>query len=333
VSLTCGNCDAALTDQAVICHACTGRLVADLGSTPDLLAELDTTITRQARITSPAKGNGDKPLPYDVGASIAASNLRTALHGWARMLHEETSTPYPAGNAAVPAWLARHANTVRFQEWAAEMAHDVKTVVDKGWCSIDRPEERYYAGPCGNQVNDPAGYYVCPTVLWVKLDTSRATCRTCGGTWDVAERREQLIQAARDQWLPAGQVASLASLVTRSRVTAAVVADLAASGYISAALKLDPDEHDRYRVADVLASLQRAQDDKPATAHELTTWLRDAHGIDLGPGAHARIRQWAVRYPEEVIRAGRNDRGHVTYERPGILDAARRVTVRRGAAA
>jgi predicted amidophosphoribosyltransferase len=64
----CANCGAALTDQATICHACTGRLTADLASTADLLAELDTTITRQARITAPAKGNGDKPLPYDVPA-------------------------------------------------------------------------------------------------------------------------------------------------------------------------------------------------------------------------------------------------------------------------
>jgi hypothetical protein len=52
------------------------------------------------------------------------------------------------------------------------MAHDVKAAVDQGWRSIDRPEERYYAGPCGNQVNDPAGYYVCPTVLWTRLQAA-----------------------------------------------------------------------------------------------------------------------------------------------------------------
>jgi hypothetical protein len=302
---SCANCGATLTDQATICHACTGRLTADLASTADLLAELDTTITRQARITAPAKGNGDKPLPYDVGASAAATALRTALHGWARILHEETATPYPAGNAAVPAWLARHVDVIRLQEWAAEMAHDIKRAVDAGWRAVDRQEERYYAGPCGNQVNDPAGYYVCPTVLWVKLDAPRVTCRTCAGSWDVAERREHLVQAASDHWLGVAQAASLASLVTRSRVTVAVVTGLAASGYITAALKLNADDPDLYRVADVLAGLRYADDHKPGTATEVVTWLRDVHGIDLGPAGKDRIRQWAARYPDDIARDGR----------------------------
>jgi hypothetical protein len=315
----CANCAAALTDQGVICHACTGRLTADLASTADLLAELDTTITRQARITAPARGNGDKPLPYDAPASAAATALRTALHTWARVLHEETATAYPAGNAAVPAWLARHADVIRMQEWAAEMAHDIKRAVDQGWRAVDRQEERYYAGPCGNQVNDPAGLYVCPTVLWVKLDAPRVTCRTCAGSWDVAERREQLIQAAGDYWLGIAQAASLASLVTRSRVTSAVVTGLADSGYITAALKLNADDPDLYRVADVLAGLRHADETKPATATEVVTWLRDVHGIDLGPTGKDRIRQWAARYPDDIARDGR------LYGRPGVLAVALRL--------
>jgi hypothetical protein len=265
VAPECANCSAALTDQATICHACTGRLVADLGSTPDLLNELDTTITRQARITSPAKGNGDKPLPYDVGASIAAGNLRTALHGWARMLHEETSTPYPAGNAAVPAWLARHANTIRLQEWAAEMAHDVKTVVDKGWCSIDRPEERYYAGPCGNQVNDPAGYYVCPTVLWTRLQAATVRCRTCKASYDAHERRTWLLDAAQDVEETASAIASALTVMLRRRVTASTIRtwvsrDLLRSVGERGTAKL-------YRVRDVRSALERADAEPELVGH------------------------------------------------------------------
>jgi hypothetical protein len=71
------------------------------------------------------------------------------------------------------------------QEWAAEMAQDIKRAVDQGWRAVDRQEERYYAGPCGNQVNDPAGLYVCPTVLWVRLNASTIRCRTCHQTYDA----------------------------------------------------------------------------------------------------------------------------------------------------
>jgi hypothetical protein len=265
VSVTCGNCDAALTDQAAICHACTGRLVADLASTDGLLAELDTTITRQARITAPAKGNGDKPLPYDVGASIAAGDLRTALHGWARTLHEETATPYPAGNAAVPAWLARHADTIRLQEWAAEMAQDIKRAVDQGWRSVDRQEERYYAGPCGNQVNDPAGYYVCPTVLWTRLESGTVRCPTCKHTYDAHERRTWLLDAAQDVEETASAIASALSRMLRRRLTASTIRTWVTRGLLVSvgergAAKL-------YRVRDVRKALERADEPEPQVEH------------------------------------------------------------------
>jgi hypothetical protein len=317
---SCANCGATLTDQATICHACTGRLTADLATTPDLLAELDTTITRQARITAPAKGNGDKPLPYDVGASAAATALRTALHGWARILHEETATPYPAGDAAVPAWLARHVDVIRLQEWAAEMAHDIKRAVDAGWRAVDRQEERYYAGPCGNQVNDPAGYYVCPTVLWVKLDQTQVTCRTCGGQWSVEDRRADLIASAEGKYLAAPAAASLLSLMTRQRITVAIVEALARDQHIYADELMVALTGDRiYRIKDLLAALKYADDHKPATAADLVIWLRNVHGIDLGPAGKDRIRQWAARYPDDITRDGR------LYGRPGVLAVALRL--------
>jgi hypothetical protein len=261
-SLACANCDAALTDQGVICHACTGRLTADLASISDLLAELDTTITRQARITAPAKGNGDKPLPYDVGASIAAGDLRTALHGWARTLHEETATPYPSGNAAVPGWLARHADVIRMQEWAAEMAQDIKRAVDQGWRAVDRQEERYYAGPCGNQVNDPAGLYVCPTVLWVRLNAATIRCRTCSQTYDVHERRTWLLEAAGDVEETASVIASALSVMLRRRITASTIRTWVSRGLLASVGERGSAK--LYRVRDVQAALERA--DAPAEA-------------------------------------------------------------------
>jgi hypothetical protein len=264
VSLACANCAAALTDQAVICHACTGRLVADLATIPDLLTELDTTITRQARITAPAKGNGDKPLPYDVGASIAAGNVHTSLHGWARILIEEGSG-HPLPQEQPARYLARNAHDIRTREWAAEMAHDVKGVVDQGWRSIDRPQERYYAGPCGNQVNDPAGYYICPTVLWTRLQAATVRCRTCKASYDAHERRAWLLDAAEDVEETASVIASALTVMLRRRLTASTIRTWVSRDLLGpigerGTAKL-------YRVRDVRAALERADAEPEPVGH------------------------------------------------------------------
>lgn len=66
----------------------------------------------------------------------------------------------------------------------------------------------------------------------------------------------------------------------------------------------------------------------PATDRELAAWLLERHGIDLGHGGPARIRQWAVRYPDTITR---HPGTRTTYDRPGVLAIAIRLTRRHNA--
>jgi hypothetical protein len=248
-------CGAPIPDQGWICRSCTGRMVADLAVIPDLLAELDTTITRQARITTPAKGNGDKPLPYDTKASAAFTALNTAIHGWTRILAEEAGVPLPPPHSYVTVWLSRRADDIRMREWAEEMAHDIDRAVREGWHSIDRPEERYYAGPCHNEVNDPAGLYLCPQILWAKLTAAHVRCRSCKAEYDAHERRAWLLSAASDVEETASVVASALTVMTRTRVTASTIRTWASRGILHA--RGVRGDAKLYRVQDVIDAMNR----------------------------------------------------------------------------
>jgi hypothetical protein len=319
VSLTCVLCGAALTDQAYLCHPETAGLATDLRAIPDLLRELEVTTTRQARISAPAKGNGDKPLPVDMRASDAATQIRTVLHGWARCLLEEgdyTETDWAIAGRDASTWLNLNLAAVRCQEWAGELVRELRRAREAAEHAIDRPEQRLYAGPCGNPDSDPP----CQATLWAALDASEVTCRTCGHVWDVNQRRDQLIAAAKNEWLDTVRVASLVSLMTRQRITPVIVNTLAEAGRITAAtLKLDADDPDLYRVRDVLDALKHIHDHKPATATEASAWLRDVHGLDV---PRATVIKWGQRYPETIER---HDGGK--YVRAGILTIARRLLV------
>lgn len=68
------------------------------------------------------------------------------------------------------------------------------------------------------------------------------------------------------------------------------------------------------------------------TAVELVEWLRDRHGIDLGPPGAALIQKWSVRYSVEIERGPSAPYGTNTYRSAGVLAVARRLATRRHAA-
>lgn len=255
---TCVRCTAPLTDQAAICQACTGRLISDLAATPDLLAELDTTITRQARITTPSKGNGDKPIPYHGPASLAAGQIRAVLYGWAKTLLEETDADaldYARADRAPAHWLMTHASDIRMRDWAPDLADELDLASRDGWACIDRPEERYYAGPCGNEIPLDDGIVQCGRVLWVKLANSSVRCPACLHVWDALERRDWLLRAAEDVLETARVIASALTVMRRRRVSPSTIRSWASEGVVEAMGERDGAK--LYRVGDVIAAMDR----------------------------------------------------------------------------
>jgi len=137
---TCPLDGAGLPVGAVLCPGCTQRTRLALRDVPELLRELDVTISEQVTLTStaatatctrPGCTHGDDEPGCGQGVTLGmdsrASDARTALvhvlHGWARCWDEET--PVPAPDEAIGpthGGICRHASCWRVQRAARQDA-------------------------------------------------------------------------------------------------------------------------------------------------------------------------------------------------------------------
>jgi len=189
--------------QLLITAARQDQITATTGSTTPPPPPTDTDDTRGVA------------LPWNDHASRRAHALRRACR-WAAHRLDPAATP-----RADWTWLADHADDLRMTTWAPSALADIDAAARRGWQAIDRPEDRYYAGPCGHHAapSDPP----CPVVLWATLHAATITCPRCRTRWDVAERRAWLLRSAYDVHATAQDIASLITLMTRRRLPASTV--------------------------------------------------------------------------------------------------------------
>ena len=302
----CGRCGREMTaDTAVICQACTGRARGQLTDIPDLLAELETTRRRQARIgdaqtgAPPCTHTGDEcgcgtRLPWHEPAARAQADIRATCRSITTAVLDATGGrcthltcrdghgprcprhATTARAAAVPwMWLAEHVEDLRRQDWAPHALAALDQVTRTGWRTIDRPETRYYAGPCHHEWQDPerpGEWVLCGRVLWARLDQDTITCAGCGTRWETAARREWLIRSAEDTTATAPVIASALTIMLRRRVSASTLRSWAHRGRLHRT-NPDTDPAPTYRVGDVLALLEHPdpdsdQDDDPAPTED-----------------------------------------------------------------
>jgi hypothetical protein len=238
---TCDACGQPLTDNAHLCHACTGRLRSTLHRVDDATSELATTVARQGRISAGTgrSSNDERPLPYDINAATVADVLANTVTTWARHVAETRGLDpvLPLGR-----WLAGHVDWIRHHPWAADMLDEIDHAVDAAIRAVDRPRSRVYAGPC--PVDD------CGQDLYARPASAHATCTGCGTQHDVQARREWMLAAVEDVVDTASVVAAtVTSLGTH--VTAARVRQWAHRKRILAH-SIDPNGRPRYLVRDVL---------------------------------------------------------------------------------
>jgi hypothetical protein len=238
-----------MTDEAFLCHACTGRLTATLRSCGALLTELDVTV---ARLDRHGPGNGsrsaEKPLPVNLTASARLADLAASLHGWARCLAEDTAaTP----SEPVHEWLANNTASIRLRDWAPDAEAEITRRATAAWRVIDRPPDTRCAGncPCGQPLRAVEGQAVI-------------TCRECGAHTDVAEARDAMLARSDDRQLPAATIARALSQdgapVTPSMIRGWVHWDASHGGGL-ASCAVDRAGRPLYRLGDVRARLAKAR--------------------------------------------------------------------------
>lgn len=265
----CAVCGAPTGDGGRLCKTNTDDLHRDLQSVPELVQELETTITRQARITAEKHGgrSAERPLPWNQHASDKASDLNTTLNGWAldvsRLGEDERdrlADNHYSDTAAVATWLARNLHTLRQHEGAGEAHNEITRVIREARWAIDRPLDYMPLGECGNdQDRDPP----CETIIYGHPERQYANCRECGAQHRITDRLQWMLDHLRAQLVTIPEAVGIAHLAGK-RTTEDKLRLMASRGRFLAAGVADGKP--TYRMAEVLKALEERYKHRKPTA-------------------------------------------------------------------
>lgn len=173
------SCEANLTNGYVYCHTHTQHLEEQLAEVDGVWEDIMITLSRQD-VGTPSVGGGtstgSKP-PINLGALEPTEQLTAVLTGWANTLGGRRGTTVPT----ISSWLLTNIDRVRRQDWAHELHTELREALNQCRRSVDRHEQRVFAGICKTQH--------CGTAVYVKQGNPIARCRTCTAEWDVTNWR------------------------------------------------------------------------------------------------------------------------------------------------
>lgn len=210
--VTCDMCGAEVADLAHVCVRCTDRLRAALAAAPPLLTEVETTVARLARVSTP---NGsrptERPLPYNADAAGHRDTLAAVLTSWALLVADERGLPHAGGPADHARFLTASLEWLRHHPAGGDAVHEIRTAVHAVRAAVDLPPDLVYAGPCD----------ACRAPLYARVGSATASCRYCQTpegqrpVYDVQERRTWMLRAAEDIEAPAADIARAVTSLVR----------------------------------------------------------------------------------------------------------------------
>ncbi len=237
------SCPVCQCEQAegLLCHDDTSRLERELGDVAAIVAELDVTLSRQDRISSSSgasesdkarsEDSGLAPLkhtrsPVNWGASTVASDLQNTLTTWARDVGDRDDIWAANCNSSTAAsWvLLGNIDHIRRHPAVAELFDEVTDAITQARRAVDRPADREYLSQCMVETPDDEGRMVtCLAELYARKGASSVTCKVCGITHDVTERRVAMLERARDMLFTVREAARMMGDVGGIRVTEASI--------------------------------------------------------------------------------------------------------------
>ena len=189
----------------LLCARETDLLEKALGDVRWIVTELGVTMSKQARMGTPGKGGlARERSPLHLGALEASDTLGNVLSTWARDvaplyaqgLSVQLAALGPAHVSSVV--LLNNVDLMRRHASAAELLDEITDAIDQARRAVDRPADRAYLGQCYTELLGEDGDLVtCYAEIWARPDASETTCKVCGVTHGVAERRAWLVEQAR----------------------------------------------------------------------------------------------------------------------------------------
>ncbi len=223
--MTC-ECGKTTRDEAYVCDTCLDKLSRTLGDLPNLLEELDTTITRQrsAGQTGDARPSGERPLPWHDKAAEAKRDLHGLLATWARFCDEEQvrhSSPrdgLPADDTnAIGRWLMWRVDGLAFHDLGNQAVTEITDAAESCWRIVFwKPRNRVYLGPCGfGETSIEVGETIeCPGDVYLDPEDphsqSFGKCDFCNRPVNAADRQHEMECALADRLCTAAEIARMA---------------------------------------------------------------------------------------------------------------------------
>ncbi|WP_038461940.1 hypothetical protein [Arthrobacter sp. PAMC 25486] len=211
------------------------RLTTHLNRIPELLRDLDITITMQAKTGEQVGGGGIAPKERNVfhfGASEIRSRYHALLSGLCIIIDKDlgryeyvTDTTKLAQKAKAHAgWLATHEEA---NDWVRDLdglARERNRVVDR------QAEGRVFAGQCPTEADGVA----CNTPLFTNKGEPNARCPKCKAVWDATTWRQEALQAARMHQGTAAEISrAVSDPVTMEGIKPATIRQWASRGKLA----------------------------------------------------------------------------------------------------
>ena len=168
------------------------------------------------------------------------------------------------GVAVAAAWLAEHDQLewLRHQQEAAEAFGDLREAAREVERIVDRPRDRWYAGPCWGELPVDEGEAGeperCMVELYAAPGAKTVRCRECGNVYDAESRKQWLLDEARDALVHAELMARALTALGIEDVTPARVRGMARHGRLMAKGTNQAGDP-TYRVGDVLDVIEEQE--------------------------------------------------------------------------
>lgn len=195
----CGICQAPATVGSM-CAGCVARAELRIMDTPELLRDLDVTITKQAKQAAPGPGGGSDRMVLNLAASEAGTELRAAWRVFAGK-HSPTVREVLDGLHA----------TVRHPDTPARVTRleDAFRAADR---ARDSAPERRVIGTCP-----------CGRPLATTRTAGTIECRHCGSRWDIAGTLEDRTERVKHREVSPAEAETYMRAAYRAKLPAETV--------------------------------------------------------------------------------------------------------------
>jgi hypothetical protein len=217
---TAARCSVELNDGITLCHDHTTFLQEALREVPGAWQNIYVSACKLDVGAGSVGGMGGEASgsePANLDALDKGQQMLVVLRGWVALM----PGPTPHGTApALAGWLVGQLDTLRRQDWAADLLQELRDALNACAHATDRAGAKVFAGMCPTVTMEGS----CDTPLYAQPGRPVSRCRKCEAEWDVTDWRERALAASEHHSGTAAEISRMLSdPVTREALPQATI--------------------------------------------------------------------------------------------------------------